>query len=115
MTDGFNGDFDDVVDRDSGVFIARSRGRAPEEDDEGRDLYLGEDRDPDLWSAQRPLLEEDEREGIDLSGFDDEEARRVMEALGDEAAEPFPDAPEGVSATGNPFTPEHGGFPADGS
>lgn len=115
MTDVFNGDFDDVVDRDNGVFIARSREHALEDDDEGRDLYLGEDEDPDLWQAQRPLLEEDEREGIDLTGFDEQEARRVMEALGDEVADPYPDAPEGVSATGSPFTPDHGGFPADES
>lgn len=55
----------------------------------------------ELWSAQRALVEEDERSGVRLEGFDDAEAGAVLGAMGDEVAESLPDAPEGKSATGS--------------
>ncbi len=72
---------------------------------------LGGPDSRELWQLQKALIQEDEKDGIKLEGLSDEEAERVMEALGDEAADPLPDNPEGTSATGSPFGPEHGGFP----
>ena len=55
----------------------------------------------ELWSAQRALVEEDERSGLRLEGLDDERVGAVLDAMGDDAAETLPDAPEGKSATGS--------------
>lgn len=55
----------------------------------------------ELWSAQRALVEEDERSGLRLEGLDESRAGAVLQAMGDDAAEPLPDAPEGKSATGS--------------
>ena len=64
-------------------------------DDSGRS-----DQD-ELWSAQRALVEEDERTGLKLAGLDDDRAEAVLDAMGDDVAESLPDAPEGKSATGS--------------
>lgn len=77
---------------------------------------LGESRDPELWSEQRPLIEEDEDEGVKLAGLDEADADEVMLAMGDDAAEPLQESPNGTSATGasSPLEPDHGGFPERG-
>lgn len=74
---------------------------------------LGESRDPELWSQQRALSEEDEAEGVKLPGFAESDADDVMGAMGDDAAEALQSAPNGTSSTGadSPLEPEHGGFP----
>lgn len=100
---------DDVRERDRGAFL-EEKGR-PVVDDEGRDIDLGEDLDPPLWGAQRPLLEEDDDDGIKLEGFDEDDIPRIMDAMGDDAAEPLQEFPGGTSATGSVTGPEHGGFP----
>lgn len=65
----------------------------------------------ELWRRQKPLIEEDEDDGYKLEGFEQEEIPGVLDALGEDAAEVLPDAPEGVSSTGAGSEPEHGGFP----
>ncbi len=98
------------VERDHGVLIeAHKHEHWP--DDEGRDSDMGEGRDPELWGAQQALIEEDIDDGIKLDGFSEEQARRIMNAMGDDAADPLEDAPDGVSATGSIGGPDHGGFP----
>lgn len=99
------------VERDRGVFIQGST-HADLPDDEGRDIDLGEDRDPELWGKQLPLIEEDEDDGLKLEGFSEELIAEVMEAMGDDAADPLQDTPQGTSATGSVTgEPDHGGFP----
>ncbi len=62
---------------------------------------LGRADEDELWSAQRALVEEDERSGLRLEGLGDERVGSVLDAMGDDAAETLPDAPEGKSATGS--------------
>ena len=100
----------DSIERRGGAFVrASSRPQPP--DDEGRDIDLGEDADPELWGAQRPLIEEDVDEGLKLEGFDEDAIPHILNALGDDAAEPLQDFPNGTSATGSVNEPDHGGFP----
>ncbi len=98
------------VERDHGVLIEGSK-HADLADDEGRDIDMGQDSDPELWSKQLPLIEEDEDDGIKLGGFREDLIPRIMEAMGDDAADPLQDAPGGTSATGSTTEPDHGGFP----
>jgi hypothetical protein len=65
----------------------------------------------ELWRRQKPLIEEDEKEGLKLGGFPDEVIPEILEAMGDDAGDPLDDAPNGTSATGLWGTPDHGGFP----
>lgn len=64
-----------------------------------------------LWDEQSALVDEDEAEGLKLTGFPDEEIPEILEAMGDDAADPLQDFPNGTSATGTWTQPEHGGFP----
>lgn len=98
------------VERDHGVFIEGS-GHADLPDDEGRDIDLGQESDPELWGKQLPLIEEDVDDGLKVDDFSDELIAEVLEAMGDDAADPLQDSPNGTSATGSVDTPEHGGFP----
>jgi hypothetical protein len=72
---------------------------------------LGSDEEKELWREQKPLVDEDERSGLKLEGFAQTDIPKIMDAMGDEAAEQLPDSPEGTSATGKGTEPEHGGFP----
>ena len=65
----------------------------------------------ELWGRQAALVEEDEAGGLNLRGFPDEEIPEILDAMGDDAADPLQDFPNGVSATGDWTAPEHGGFP----
>ncbi len=98
------------VERDRGALIEGDK-HADVVDDERPDIDLGQNSDPELWSAQRALIEEDERQGLNLEGFSDAEAARILEAMGDDAADPLPDSPGGISATGSWNAPDNGGFP----
>lgn len=100
----------DPVERNRGVFVAGS-GPASPPDDEGRDIDLGEDLDPELWGVQRALIEEDTAAGIRLEGFNEDAIPRILDAMGDDAADPLQDFPGGKSATGSVSEPDHGGFP----
>ena len=72
---------------------------------------LGKADEAELWRAQKALIEEDEKSGLKLDGFDEEEIPAILDAIGDDAADPLQDFPNGTSATGVWSTPEHGGFP----
>lgn len=65
----------------------------------------------ELWKAQGELVEEDQAEALDLAGFPEEVIPEILDAMGDDAADPLPDFPNGTSATGDWSGPEHGGFP----
>ena len=75
------------------------RGECREDEIAREDAGLADENE--LWSAQRELVEEDERSGLRLDGIDDERATAVLGAMGDDVAETLPDAPEGKSATGS--------------
>jgi len=98
------------VERDHGVLIEGSK-HADRPDDEGRDIDMGQDADPELWSKQLPLIEEDEDDGLKLAGFREETIPGILDAMGDDAADVLQNSPGGTSATGSTEEPEHGGFP----
>lgn len=75
------------------------RGECREDEIAREDLGLADE--DELWSAQRALVEEDAHSGLRLEGLGDERVGAVLEAMGDDAAETLPDAPEGRSATGS--------------
>lgn len=75
------------------------RGECREDEIAREDAGLVDENE--LWSAQRELVEEDERTGLRLDGADDSRADAVLDAMGDDAAETLPDAPGGKSATGS--------------
>lgn len=104
-------EFQDSVERDGGVFVGRRAHIDDPDDDEGRDQIPDEDHDPELWAKQLPLIEEDVADGLRLADFPEEAIPRIIDAMGDDVAEPLQDSPNGTSATGSPFEPEHGGFP----
>lgn len=78
-----------------------------------RDLDLGEIDAEELWEHQEPLIAEDLDDGIKLTEQTTEaQAQRILDALGDDAAEPLSESGAGVSATGEYGSGEnHGGFP----
>jgi len=75
------------------------RGECREDEIAREDLGLADE--DELWSAQRALVEEDERSGLRLDGLGDDRVGAVLDAMGDDAAETLADAPEGKSATGS--------------
>jgi hypothetical protein len=82
-----------------------SRGKAEAAED------VGSADESELWGEQKALVEEDEVAGLKLNGFPEEEIPDILEAMGDDAADPLQDYPNGTSATGDWTAPEHGGFP----
>ena len=103
-------DYDDAVERVGGVFIGRSLDLDDEAVSED-DLDFGQDRDPELWSRQLPLIEEDVANGLRLADFPEEAIPRIIDAMGDDVADPLQEYPGGVSATGSTTQSDHGGFP----
>lgn len=81
--------------------------------DEEREWEPGELEERDMWRRQRALIEEDADDGIKMpAGTSDEQAERILDAMGDESADNVPDMTQGGSATGEPTTaPDRGGFP----
>lgn len=99
------------VERDRGVLLEGDK-HADVSEDDGRDIDLGEDSDPELWGKQIPLIEEDEDDGLKLEGFAEDRIPDILDAMGDEAQDPLDDGfPNGTSATGSVGGPDHGGFP----
>jgi hypothetical protein len=84
-------------------------GRSAEGSDAAEDL--GKADEAELWRQQKVLVEEDEASGLKLAGFPDEEIPEILDAMGDDAADPLQDFPNGTSATGDWTAPNHGGFP----
>lgn len=112
----YSGDdeYEDATERDGGVFIGHEMRRDDDtvtSDGSTDEIDLGEYRDPDLWGKQIPLIQEDEDDGLKLNGFPEEDIPRILDAMGDEAADAWQESPNGDSATGDSNTPEHGGFP----
>jgi hypothetical protein len=87
----------------------RSSGESEEKAKAAEDI--GSADEGELWGKSTDLVEEDEVAGLKLTGFPEEEIPKILDAMGDDAADPLLDYPDGVSATGDSNTPEHGGFP----
>ena len=75
------------------------RGECREDEIAREDAGLADE--DELWSAQRVLVDEDERSGLRLEGLGEDRVQAVLDAMGDDASEALPDAPEGKSATGS--------------
>jgi hypothetical protein len=84
-------------------------GHTREKKEAGEDA--GKADEAELWGEQKALIEEDEKAGLKLEGFEEDEIPSILEAMGDDAADPLQDFPNGTSATGVWSAPEHGGFP----
>jgi hypothetical protein len=78
-------------------------------DPEGTESELGAEDERDLWSKQRTLIDEDERESARDIGMDATELEDAARAYGGDAGEALPMNPDGVSSVGEPEMPEHGG------
>lgn len=102
------------VEREEGVLIQGSA-HADLFGDDDYEVDLNPGAEPDLWGKQSALIEEDERDGLRLDGFSEDEIASILEAMGDDGAEVLPDSPGGTSATGAVGEPEYGGFPERGS
>jgi hypothetical protein len=87
----------------------KSSGKSEESEKAAEEI--GKTDEGELWGQQVALVEEDEIGGLNLNGFPDEEIPEILDAMGDDAADPLQDFPNGVSATGEWSAPEHGGFP----
>lgn len=83
---------------------------ASEESDKAAE-DVGKADQGELWDQQVALVEEDEIGGLNLKGFPEDEIPEILDAMGDDAADPLQDFPNGRSATGEWNAPEHGGFP----
>lgn len=75
------------------------RGECREDEIAREDLGLADE--DELWSVQQGLVDEDEHSGLRLEGLGETRVGAVLDAMGDDAAETLPDAPEGKSATGS--------------
>jgi hypothetical protein len=69
-------------------------------DDPRVESPLGAPDERELWHKQRGLIEESADEAPRWHGLAEDELRRVEDAIGEDAGEVLPDAPEGESATG---------------
>ena len=68
---------------------------------EGEGLPLGTPDEFDLWSKQLSLIEESDAEERHFAGLAEADIPRVAEASAEDSAEVLPDAPDGVSSTGD--------------
>lgn len=70
-------------------------------DDDGDEPPLGRPEERELWSKQRQLIQESDREERHLRGLDGLDLEAVHDAAAEDAEEPFQEAPEGESSTGS--------------
>lgn len=75
-------------------------GRTGAPDDPSVEPPLGSADERELWHKQRGLVQESGDEAARWGGLEDDELPRVEDAIGEDAGEVLPDAPEGESATG---------------
>ena len=75
-------------------------------DEDGEPGELGAPDERELWDRSRGLRQEDDRESAHGLDLPDDELADVERAMGDDAAEPLPDAPDGTSAIGSVGGPE---------
>lgn len=69
--------------------------------DEDRDEPpLGRPEERELWSKQRQLIQESDREEVHLRGLEGLDLEAVDDAEAEDAEEPFQEAPDGTSSTG---------------
>lgn len=68
---------------------------------DGEERPLGEPEERELWRQQQPLIEEAAAEERHLVGLDEDHLQAVVDASAEDAAEVLPEAPDGVSATGD--------------
>jgi hypothetical protein len=69
--------------------------------DPSQEPPLGAADERDLWNRQRGLIQESGDEAARWGALSEESLPRVEDAVGDDAGEVLPDAPEGESATGS--------------
>jgi hypothetical protein len=69
-------------------------------DEDAEEPPLGRPEERELWRQQRALIQESGDEAARYRGLRDDEVARVEDAVGEDAGEVLPDAPEGESATG---------------
>jgi hypothetical protein len=62
---------------------------------------LGKPEERELWRRQRALIQESEAEETHFPAAADADVRRMEDAVGEDAAEPLSETPEGTSATGS--------------
>lgn len=62
---------------------------------------LGRPEERELWRRQRPLIQESQAEETHFPDATAAQVRRMEDAVGEDAAEPLSEAPEGTSATGS--------------
>ena len=75
-------------------------GRTGSADDLATEPPLGAGDERDLWNRQRGLVQESGDEAARWGGLEDDDLPAIEDAMGDDAGETLPDAPEGESATG---------------
>ena len=102
------------VAADQELFVQSRGGRSgigrTGSDPEGTESELGAEDERDLWSRQRTLMDEDERESAVDIGLDPVELEDAARAYGGDAGDPLPMNPDGLSSGGEADTPERGGF-----
>lgn len=86
----------------------------PSAPDEEREFEPGEREERDVWRHQRALIEEDADSPRMPVGMSDQDAERVMGAMGDGEGDDASEDVAEVSATGSTNAEEHGGFPDTG-
>jgi hypothetical protein len=69
-------------------------------DDASTESPLGAVDERELWHRQRGLVDESGDEAARWGGLPEDELPRIEDAIGEDAGEVLPDAPEGGSATG---------------
>ena len=70
-------------------------------DQEGTEPELGAEDERELWSKQRLLIQGSEQEEARDLDLPDAEVPTAEDALGEDAADALPEAPDGGSATGS--------------
>ena len=75
-------------------------GRTGAPDDPSQEPPLGAEDERDLWQRQRGLIQESGDEAARWAGLAEKDLPRIEDAIGEDAGEVLPDAPEGESATG---------------
>jgi len=71
-------------------------------DDDNEPESLGRPEERELWSKQRPLIEEAEINEREYGSLPEDKIKEIVAASGEDSEEVLPDSPGGASATGAP-------------
>lgn len=82
-------------------------------DEDGEEPPLGRPEERELWRKQRGLIDESGDEALRYRGLLDERIPAVESAVGEDAGEVLPEAPEGESATGTTSGTDAEDWPSD--